>query len=506
LQPWAPSPFYPASPFIRTDGAYPGSVAVGQGIGTPVVWAAVRDAGPPPECAPGRTFFRADFPASFASAPPSLGVYQNCNPTTSNGTPPAPMVSASPSGQSVLLAMPDATVGLWDGTVDQWVVTRQDVTQTVKSLGGAYAALNDNLFVTDNRVLDQSLFAIAQLDNPTGSTTSGIGLGAIDGLRTTTAKAWDPGTIERIDFNPDSPYYLQTYNATSIIEAPHTAATLQTAQVGQIGQTISAFTRTLAVPADQSSIVLLTQSGLTILPPDFDAATKVPVVSGVTNLGNGSSAVTAAEQILISGTGLAPGSAVAGSEPLPSTLGDSCVVVGNEALPLFWVSPTQIKAVLPADVSGAENLVVHTPGGVSSPFSFQVQPFAPAILPIDSGTQAGLARVIRNKNGQPVNFTNPVHSKETISIYMTGLGPTIPVVAPGDLTPATPPSLLVTQPVVTLGGVNLNVTFAGLAPGEVSVYRVDAAVPWNIRGASQTPLTVTQGTASATVLVRVVNP
>jgi uncharacterized protein (TIGR03437 family) len=515
LLPYAPSKLYPSSPFIRTDGAYPRSVAVGQGIGTPVVWATIRDAAPPEGC-PGRLFLRADFPIYFASAPDSLGVYSNCLPSTYSGNPPAPAVAASPSGRSVLLAMPDATVGLWDGTVDYWVVSRQDVTQNVKSLGGAYGALTDNLFMTDNRVLDQSLFAIAQLETTMGS-SSGVGLGGSDGLRTTTkldsgtaaptATASGPGTIERIDFNPDDgPYYLQTYGATSTIEAPHTSATLQTPQVGQIGQTISVFTRTLAVPADQSSIVMLSQSGLTILPPDFDAATMVPVVTGVTNLGNGSANVTAAEQILISGTGLAPGSAVAGVEPLPSTLGDACVTMGSEALPLFWVSPTQIRAVLPADASAAENLIVHTPGGVSSPFTFQVQAFAPAILPVDSGSQAGLSRVVRQKNGEVANFTNPIHAKDTISIFMTGLGPTVPAVAPGDVTPATPPSLLVTQPVVTLGGMNLNVSFAGLAPGEVSVYRVDAYVPWNIRGASQAPLVVTQGTASATVQVRVVNP
>jgi uncharacterized protein (TIGR03437 family) len=276
--------------------------------------------------------------------------------------------------------------------------------------------------------------------------------------------------------------------------------------VGQIGQTISTFTRTLAVPADQSSVVLLSQSGLTILPPDFDAATKVPVVTSVTNVGNGSTNVTADGQVLISGTGLAPDSAVAGVEPLPSTLGDACVTMGSEALPLFWVSPTQIQAVLPADASATESLIVHTPGGVSSPFTFQVQTVAPAILPVASGSQAGLARVIRQKNGEVVDFTNPIHAKDTISIYLTGLGPTIPAVAPGDVTPATPPSLLVTLPVVTLGGTTLNVTFAGLAPGEVSVYRVDASVPFNIHGASQTALVVTEGSAAASIQVRVVNP
>lgn len=529
LQPSAPSAFYPSSPFIRTDGAYPDSVAVGQGLGKPVVWAAIRDAAPPSGCT-GRIFFRATLPAYFASAPTSLGVYENCYPSTYTGTQRFPIVSASPSGLSVMLAMPDGSVGLWDGTVDEWVVSRQDVT----TLGGAYGALTDDpygdstnsLFMTDNRVLDRSLFAIAQLETTTGS-SSGVGMGGNDGLRTTTkldsttgsttttgssaasttGTASGPGTIERIDFNPnDGPYYLQTYNGTSTIEAPHTAATLQTPLVGQIGQTISAFTRTLAVPADQSSVVLLSQSGLTILPPDFDAATTVPVVTSVTSVGNLSTSVTADEQVLISGTGLAPGSAVAGVEPLPSTLGDACITMGNEALPLFWVSPTQIQAVLPADASATENLVVHTPGGVSSPFTFQVQTVAPAILPVVSGSQAGLPRVVRQKNGEVVDFTNPIHAKDALSIYLTGLGPTVPAVAPGDVTPAAPPSLLVTPPVVTLGGTSLNVAFAGLSPGEVSVYRVDVSVPFNIHGASQAPLVVTEGTASASIQVRVVNP
>ena len=485
-------------PFIRSDGAYPRSVAVGLANDTPVVWAAVRDAAAPTDGP--RILFRANFPAKSATAPASLGVYQN-NYKDSTDVLDF-VVAGSPSGLSVMLAMPDGIVALWDGTVDQWVLSRQDVT----TLGGAYGSLSDYLFMTDNRVLDQSLFAQAQLETTTGS-SSGVALYGSNGLRTTTATASAPGTIERIGFNSDdATSYLQTYHATSIIEAPHTSATLQTTQVGQIGQTISAFTRTLAVPADQSAVVLLSQSGLTILPPDFDAATTVPAIAGVTNAVSGGTAVTASGSILISGTGLAPSSAVANVEPLPTTLGDTCVMVSNEALPLYWVSPTQIKAVLPSDVGAAESLIVHNPGGVSSPFTFTVQAVAPAIVPVDSGSQAGLARVIRQKNGEVVNFTNPIHPKETISIYMTGLGTTVPAVAAGEVTPASPPSLLVTQPVVTLGGTPLNVTFAGLSPGEIGVYRVDVFVPYSIRGSSQSPLTITQGTASAATQVRVVNP
>lgn len=498
LQPWT------SVPFIRTDSAYPRSVAVGQVNGMPVVWAAVRDAAAP-DAGP-RMLFRADFPAAAAAAPADLGIWANNYQGSSSSLDF--VLTSSPSKSSVMFATPDGIAALWDGTADEWVVSRQDV----KTLSGAYGALTDNFFITDNRLLDQSLFAQAQLETSTGL-SSGVGLGASDGLRTTTkldsggTTASGPGTIERIGLNSDdTSHYLQAYNGTSLIEASHTAATLQTTQVGQVGQTISAFTRTLAAPTDESYIALLSQSGLTIVPPDFDTATSVPVVTSVTNAANGSQTVTAAGQVLISGTSLAPGTASASAEPLPTMLGDTCVTVGSAALPLFWVSPTQIKAVLPSGASGSESLTVHNPGGVSSAFTFGVQTVAPVILTVDSGSQAGLARVIRQKNGEVVNFTNPIHPKETISIYMTGLGTTLPAVAAGEVTPASPPSLLVTQPTVTLGGTALNVTFAGLSPGEVGVYRVDAYVPWSIRGAAQTLLTVTQDTASASAPVRVVNP
>ena len=93
------------------------------------------------------------------------------------------------------------------------------------------------------------------------------------------------------------------------------------------------------------------------------------------------------------------------------------MTVANQALPLYWVSPTQIKALLPDSAGGAEQLIVHSPGGVSSPFTFQVQATAPAILPVDAGPQIGLPRVIRQKNGEVVNFTNPIHAKESIGQY-----------------------------------------------------------------------------------------
>ena len=63
-----------------------------------------------------------------------------------------------------------------------------------------------------------------------------------------------------------------------------------------------------------------------------------------------------------------------------------------------------------------------------------------------------------------------------------------------------------TPPVVSIGDTRLEITYAGLAPGQVGVYQINATVPYNIPGAVQVPLTITVGNVSTNVLVRVVNP
>jgi uncharacterized protein (TIGR03437 family) len=57
-----------------------------------------------------------------------------------------------------------------------------------------------------------------------------------------------------------------------------------------------------------------------------------------------------------------------------------------------------------------------------------------------------------------------------------------------------------------LGGVQLDVLYAGLAPGEIGVYQVNAAVPWWASEGMQLPLTISQGGNSTSVQVRVVKP
>jgi len=486
--------FETQAPILFQDG-YPRSIAVAHGG----IWATVRVVSPPDFTCPGATngvnitnpLYRVDFFSRTANAPPTLGIYCNQVPADS-------VLSSTPSENYMLLAMADGTVAMWDAGINTWVISRTNT----GSVPGAFGAFNDNLFVVDNNVLDPGLFPVAKLQSTTGS-SSGVGVLGQFGLRTTTAAASGPGTIELVDLNT-----LVPFHGKSIAEAPVTSSSLPLpAPIGQIGQTVLPFTRTLAVSADGTSIFLLTQAGITVVASNFDAPTPIPNVTGIVNGADGGSGIAPGGLALVQGFGLAPRSESATGLPLPSTLGDACVTVGNIALPLFRVSPTEVLAQLPFGLTGDVPLVVRNPGGVSNPFTAHIQTFAPAIFRSgQAGDQTGLATVIRQKNGDFVNFTNPIHPDDVLSIYLTGLSQTSPAAPFGDGAPSDPLAVTVTQPVVTVGNSGLPILFSGLVPGEVAVYVINVLVPHGVASASQTPLTIKQGNFSTTLQVRVVNP
>jgi len=60
-------------------------------------------------------------------------------------------------------------------------------------------------------------------------------------------------------------------------------------------------------------------------------------------------------------------------------------------------------------------------------------------------------------------------------------------------------------PTVTLGGHGLEVQFAGMVPGEVGVYQINAYVSDGVPKGVSIPLVINQGAASTTLNVRVVD-
>jgi uncharacterized protein (TIGR03437 family) len=173
----------------------------------------------------------------------------------------------------------------------------------------------------------------------------------------------------------------------------------------------------------------------------------------------------------------------------------------------MFVSPTQINAQLPFQMSGSGTVVLHTPGGVSDGLNITVMPAAPSVFRSGTaGPNTGIPTLVRATNQEIVTPSNPIHPEDHVTIYLTGMGDTAPAVDSGAMAPADPLSLAVIQPTVTLGGVQLNVEFAGLTPGFAGVYQINVAVPFKgVPTGFDIPLVISQGGQATTLSVRVVN-
>lgn len=455
-------------PIIFPSGHYPRSLAAsGRAI-----LAAARVAGPK------HTLDRVDLNLRVATELPSLGIWEN---KVHQDT----VLAATPNGAAILVAQADGNVLLYSANEDTFTVSRKDFPR----LSGAYAAISEERYLVDNHLLDAALTPIQNLETASGQ-SSGFALADGMGLRTTAPDAASAGVIQRVDLDQ-----LVAVRPTRMSEAP----LLPDAALPP------AFTRTLAVLPGARLLVSLTTSGFTALAWDYDAAVADPRIERVVNAADGGQAVAPGGLITVVGRDLSLVNAATRETPLPTALADSCLTVNGVLAPMVLVSPTQINAQLPFSVSGAATMILRTPAGVSNSFRFTVQPGAPAVFRSGvAGEERGLPTVVRAKNNQLVTLSNPIHPEDAIVIYLTGLGATFPEVADGYPGPRSPLAIALIPPVVTLGGVELPVEFAGLTPGEVGVYQINARVPYWAPTGMDVPLEIRQAGQTTALSVRVV--
>jgi uncharacterized protein (TIGR03437 family) len=417
---------------------------------------------------------RVDFVSRTATALPSLGIFVN-------SVNPAGVLTPSPNGASILVAMPDGNVMLYDASADTFTISRKDLT----SLQGPYAASSYNSYLIGNNWLNAALVPVGTLETASG-TPSGFAFVDQAGFRTTAPASTSPGVIERVNQNT-------SVNPTTMAEAP------------LLPTTTMPFVRTLAPLANQSAVISLTVSGFTVLPWNYDAAVAPPQIASVVNAADGTKPVAPGGLISVYGQQMSPVNIATQEVPLPTALGESCLTVNGIAVPMLFVSSQQINGQLPTNVNGNATMTLRTPGGISDNFYFSILSAAPSIFRTGTaGPETGLATVFRDDNGELITPTNPIHPNDIITIYATGMGATSPPVDSGMPAPANPLPNTVIAPDVTLGGVPLNILYAGLVPGEVGVYQVNASVPSGVPEGMDIPLVVAQAGSSTALSVRVV--
>lgn len=248
------------------------------------------------------------------------------------------------------------------------------------------------------------------------------------------------------------------------------------------------------------------------------ARAQAPVVNagGVVNNGSYSAQGVAPGSIVaIFGTNLASKLAITDTIPLSTTLDTvSSVTFNGVKAPLYFVGPTQIDAALPWEslasgaTSGTVDIVVTTNTGSSAAQTVNVVQAMPGIFTV---SQNGLGQAIATDNAdgawaapagsiagvttRPFSISTQGQNGHALIIWCTGLGAVAPPIADGANSYNPDGSVTVRQtvttPVVTVGGVQAQVLFSGLAPGFVSENQVDILLGPNTPTGDAVPVQIT---------------
>ena len=182
----------------------------------------------------------------------------------------------------------------------------------------------------------------------------------------------------------------------------------------------------------------------------------------------------------------------------------------NRPLPISYLSPGQIEALVPAGMNaGTQQLTVVRNGTRSSGVDVLVTQMGPGLFSLD-GSGQGQGAILAANTGLvagPLHGSQegPAERGQRILIYCTGLG-AVNGDPPqdGEATPLSPSLTTTATPKVTIGGVAAPLNFSGLAPTLVGIYVVDVQVPETVGPGDDVPVMLTiGGLTSNTVAISV---
>jgi uncharacterized protein (TIGR03437 family) len=163
-------------------------------------------------------------------------------------------------------------------------------------------------------------------------------------------------------------------------------------------------------------------------------------------------------------------------------MASATVSIDGTSLSLYYVSATQINAVLPDTASGFMQLTVQNSSGQNN-INIYVEAAAPAIFTQNS-SGSGPASALKSSDQSLVTAVNPLHAGDTVELYATGLGQT---------SPNNGLDYAVQQPTVTVGGVACPVVFAGAAPGFIGLDQINCTIPAGLTSSASVPVVMASG-------------
>src|SRR5579864_4086972 len=195
---------------------------------------------------------------------------------------------------------------------------------------------------------------------------------------------------------------------------------------------------------------------------DYSAIDSIANAAGDTP----EAAVAPGSIISIYGENLALASAIGPDSPLAQTLGGVTVAVGDRMLPLLFVAPGQINALVPSDLAlGGQTLTIHFDSQPDVKGTFTAQRNAPGLFYQQiSGKSFAIAL---HQDGSYVTAKSPAHRGELVTLLGTGFGPYHPQPLEGFAVPASPRLPLVDHAELLFEDQSIAPEFAGAAAGRV---------------------------------------
>jgi uncharacterized protein (TIGR03437 family) len=211
--------------------------------------------------------------------------------------------------------------------------------------------------------------------------------------------------------------------------------------------------------------------------------------SGVANAASFSTftaGVSPGEFIVLYGSGFTSGTQVASKLPFPTSLGNVTVTINGIQAPIYYVSPTQISVIVPYGITYTPaagtlpiaTIQVNSGGTLSNIITQFINQTTPGIFTV-SANGIGYGAIEHGLTGQVVNPTNPAQPGETVAVFMSGLGATLPSVTEGTAGPTNPLANTTATIAAYVNGIQANVAYAGLAPSLAGVYQVNLTIPSN---------------------------
>lgn len=225
-----------------------------------------------------------------------------------------------------------------------------------------------------------------------------------------------------------------------------------------------------------------------------------PTVASVSAASYSDTALAAESIVSAFGSGLATGTQVATSTPLPTTLAGTTVRIRDgigmeRQAPLFFVSPTQVNyQVPPGAVMGMATVTVSSGNGTASTGTAQFEMVAPGLFTANaSGRGIAAAAVLRVKADNSQSFESVAQFDSTLSQFLA---------RPIDLGPATDQVFLLLfgtgfryrssllSVSVRIGGEDAQVVYAGGQGDFVGLDQINARIPRSLIGRGEVDVTL----------------